>query len=126
MKSQALKFVNVHGASVAVPLAAKPVAPPKDKPEPYAMSLGFVVHGWTDSMLKAAERLHEAKQAQRGDKAKPFSREAVLKRKGRRITRTPYALRAGAEEFMALAERNGWLALRVIELTRNVVKEQAS
>lgn len=122
MKTHALQFVNVHGAPVRVPPREKPVAPPREKPAPYAMSLGFVVHGWTEPMLRSAQALHEARQRERRD-PKPFNREATLKRKGRRLTPKPYALREGAEAFMALAQRNGWIALRIVELTRNVAKE---
>lgn len=135
-------YVNANGEPIN-PFQTPSALAPKAKPKRVkaltgidyedTASLGFVVEGFTRAMLDAAadlrmkeiasypERLEQALADHKKTPLRPQpwdEEQYLLTAKPARVRSRPYEIRAAADECRALAERMGWMQVRVTELRR--------
>lgn len=117
-----MQFVNVHGEVVDLAKLTTPkkvrTAAPKE-----ATHKGFAVMGVSPEQINEARKDHEKRSAERQSRGEmplqPFDVEAFARNaKCLRVSKKPFSTQAGAEECRALAERQGWVRVRVDPLAK--------
>lgn len=132
-----MNFVNINGEpwrpQVHKRQSSKPKAANKEAPDRFHK--GFIVEGHPPGALEAARESAEkavadweslpekvkAKFISEGSRApKPWAGDEVwlAATKRKKVRSKPYQLAQAADECKALAERAGWLCVRVVPLTR--------
>lgn len=124
----ALQFVNIHGETLPDPVARQKCAKsaPKPKPEEKSYHKGWRVVGIPPGELELArsEAQRLARTAiENGRAAKEFDEANWLQNhRGKPVRNKPYEIKSSADECAALAEKAGWLRVRVEEIKREVRK----
>jgi hypothetical protein len=134
-----MEYVNAYGQPIdigALPKAQKRVAnvkPATGIEHEDFMCLGFVVEGFTQEMLDAARKFREweiesydSRVADALADHKPVPKRPLpwdeeqwfMNGKPAKVRSKPYEIRTAADECKALAEKSGWLHVRVTELRR--------
>lgn len=130
-----LVFVNINGDHVVTPgIFAKPPTIRKEALTVYHK--GWVVEGLAPGLLDIAKELHE-RERRAGIKVKKKGKKGEANQempewneqrylatcKIKRVRTKPYGIEESARDLMVLAEKQGWLALRVRALTKGEVPE---
>lgn len=117
-----MQFVNVHGQEVDLAKLTTPKKVRKSAPlEP--THKGFAVMGVSPEQIESARKDHATRSSERVARGEsplaPFDVEAFARNaKVMRVSKKPFATQAGAEECKLLAERQGWVKVRVDPLAR--------
>lgn len=105
-----MTFVNVKGEPIDLAKLRTPKRTKTVKPKE-ASHKGFAVFGVSREQVEQARAEHIKRVGQDGQ---PFDQEGWLRNaKATRLSKKPFATQAGADECRALAERQGWLRVRV-------------
>ncbi|CAN7191016.1 hypothetical protein [Acidovorax sp. LjRoot117] len=125
--------MNIDGEVLPDPVALKKYtkAPPKPKAEEKSYHKGWRVIGIPPGALEEARddhrRVVEMAAKSGGREIKPFDEANWLQNhRGKPVRAKPYEIKSSAEECAALAEKGGWLRVRVEEMKREVSKNPSS
>lgn len=123
----ALTFVNLHGDVLPDPVALKQYkkATPRQKQEDKSFHKGWKVIGIPPGALEAARddnrRVAEMAAKAGGKEIKQFDEANWLQNhRGKAVRSKPYELESSAKECAAMAERAGWLRVRIEEIKRDI------
>lgn len=120
-----LSYVNIYGrpVSVAPPIEVKK----KARAQPDAYHKGWRVMGIPPGNLEKAQQEHIKKARDAEKRGKPiadFDQGAWLaKAKKKPVRSKPYEVMTAAMQCKDLAERGGWLALELAEVTKGAVDD---
>lgn len=124
----ALTFVNVNGDVLPDPVALKQhqKAAPRPKPEEKSFHKGWRVMGIPPGAMEEAraEALRLGRiEEQNGRVAKEFDEQNwIQNHRGKAVRSKPYEIESSAMECAALAEKAGWLRVRIEEIKRDLRK----
>jgi len=129
----ALTFVNVNGDVLPDPVALKKEqkTAPKPKPEEKSFHKGWRVMGIPPGALAEARDAHKRLQDMAakagGREIKPFDEQNwIQNHRGKAVRSKPYEIESSAVECAALAEKVGWLRVRIEEIKRDLRKGVAN
>lgn len=128
-----LQFVNIHGEALADPVALKQYqkAPTRLKPEEKSFHKGWRVVGIPPGALEEARAAHQRVQTMAakagGREIKPFDEANWLQNhRGKAVRSKPYEIKDSADECATLAEKAGWLRVRVEEIKRDLSRQTSA
>ncbi|MXN31021.1 hypothetical protein [Delftia sp. CH05] len=120
-----LSYVNIHGRPVSV--APPPEVKKKARAQPDAFHKGWRVMGIPPGSLGKAQQEHIKKARDAEKRGKPiadFDQGAwIAKTRKKPVRSKPYEVMTAAMQCKALAERGGWLALELAEVTKGAVDD---
>lgn len=128
----AIQFVNIHGQVLPDPVALKQYskAAPRPKPEEKSFHKGWRVTGIPPGALEEAraEALRLGRiEEQNGRAAKEFNEANWLQNhRGKAVRSKPYEIKDSADECATLAEKAGWLRVRVEEIKRDLSRQTSA